>query len=111
MDRVSPGHVRDAIVNFLSHSDDSVSLKEIEAVVVRKLGDIPRSSIRSYLNLNTPATFERTERGSYRLVGTSAALSAAFPWTEHMLRVRRASFTPMPPIGYAHASLGRSMPS
>ena len=71
MNRVSPGHVRDAIVEFLSNSADSVSLREIESVVVRKLGEVPRSSIRSYLNLNTPAVFERTERGSYRLVGVS----------------------------------------
>jgi len=67
MDRVAPGHVRDAIVDFLSRSDDAVSLREIEAVVIRKLGDVPRSSIRSYLNLNTPEAFERTERGYYRL--------------------------------------------
>lgn len=85
MDRVSPGHVRDAIVEFLSHSDDSVSLKEIEAVVVRKLGDVPRSSIRSYLNLNTPTTFERTERGSYRLTGASADVrqSRTVVWPEY----------------------------
>jgi site-specific DNA-methyltransferase (adenine-specific) len=85
MDRFSPGHVRDAIVDFLSHSDDSVSLRDIEAVVVRKLGDVPRSSIRSYLNLNTPSTFERTERGSYRLAGVSRPAQASAPihWEEH----------------------------
>lgn len=85
MDRVSPGHVRDAIVDFLSNSADSVSLKEIEAVVVRKLGEVPRSSIRSYLNLNTPTMFERTERGSYRLVGVSdgAANGKRLDWVEH----------------------------
>jgi site-specific DNA-methyltransferase (adenine-specific) len=84
MDRVSPGHVRDAIVDFISHSADSVTLKEIEAVVVRKLGDVPRSSIRSYLNRNTPGAFERTERGSYRLAGfgTTEAVRAR-EWVEH----------------------------
>lgn len=85
MERVSPGHVRDAIVDFLSHSDDSVSLKEIEAVVVRKLGEVPRSSIRSYLNVNTPGTFERTERGSYRLVGAAKLVSdVRESWPEHV---------------------------
>ena len=85
MERVSPGHVRDAIVEFLSHSDDSVSIREIEAVVVRKLGEVPRSSIRSYLNLNTPGTFERTERGAYRLTGAlSVGTRAPFGWREHV---------------------------
>ena len=85
MDRVSPGHVRDAIVDFLSHSSVSVPLKGIEAVVVRKLGEVPRSSIRSYLNLNTPAIFERTDRGSYRLAGISddRVDGRAVQWTEH----------------------------
>ena len=85
MDRVSPGHVRDAIVEFLSHSADTVSLREIEAVVVRKLGDVPRSSIRSYLNLNTPAVFERPERGAYRIATPSAgAKRGSVRWAEHV---------------------------
>ncbi len=85
MDRISPGHVRDAIVEFLTNSDDSVSLRDIEAVVVRKLGEVPRSSIRSYLNLNTPNTFQRTERGSYRLTGAnrSEVSTPAIRWDEH----------------------------
>lgn len=84
MDRISPGHVRDAIVDFLSNSDDSVPLKEIEAVVVRRLGEVPRSSIRSYLNLNTPGTFERTDRGSYRLVSTKVSADNRKSWPEHV---------------------------
>jgi site-specific DNA-methyltransferase (adenine-specific) len=85
MNRVSPGHVRDAIVDFLSHSAGSVPLREIEAVVVRKLGELPRSSIRSYLNLNTPAVFERTERGHYRLADRprEASDDAAREWLEY----------------------------
>jgi site-specific DNA-methyltransferase (adenine-specific) len=84
VDRVSPRHVRDAIVDFISHSADSVTLREIEAVVVRKLGDVPRSSIRSYLNRNTPGTFERTERGSYRLAGFGTTEAVRAPeWIEH----------------------------
>ncbi len=85
MDRVSPGLVRDAIVEFLSGSAASVSLKEIEAVVVRKLGEIPRSSIRSYLNLNTPSLFERTERGYYRVAGVNDEKlnGASFTWKEY----------------------------
>ena len=37
------------------------------AAVKSRLGDVPPSSIRSYLNLNTPKTFQRTDRGRYRL--------------------------------------------
>lgn len=83
MERISPGHIRDAIVEFLSHSDESVPLKEIEAVVVRKLGNVPRSSIRSYLNLNTPALFDRAERGAYRLARTASREKAMVEWPEH----------------------------
>lgn len=31
------------------------------------VGPVPESSVRSYLNLNTPGIFERTARGQYRL--------------------------------------------
>jgi DNA modification methylase len=67
MDRIPPGQIRDTIVRFLAACDDAVSAKEIEAIVIRKLGEVPLSSIRSYLSLNTPDVFERTERGYYRL--------------------------------------------
>lgn len=65
--RRRPGQVRDAIVSFLrSHGEASVS--EIRTAVSAELGgEVPASSVRSYLNLNTPATFERTGRGRYRL--------------------------------------------
>ncbi len=65
--RMPAGRVRDAILRFLEGCGDAVSLQEIEAVVVRNIGVTPRSSIRSYLSLNTPDVFERTERGHYRL--------------------------------------------
>jgi site-specific DNA-methyltransferase (adenine-specific) len=35
--------------------------------VFEKIGTVPASSIRSYLNLNVPETFERIGRGRYRL--------------------------------------------
>jgi 16S rRNA G966 N2-methylase RsmD len=67
MDRSQPGRIRDAITDFLAGCDDAVPVGDIEAVVVRKLGAVSASSIRSYLGLNTPELFERTERGRYRL--------------------------------------------
>src|SRR5207249_8343449 len=35
---------------------------------------VPDSSVRSYLNLNTPATFRRTGHGHYQLSGPFALL-------------------------------------
>jgi site-specific DNA-methyltransferase (adenine-specific) len=68
-DRRKPGEVRDAIVAFLSKpARREASVDEIHrAVAARLSGDVARSSVRSYLNLNTPGTFVRTGRGSYRL--------------------------------------------
>lgn len=66
-ERRRPGQVRDAIVSHLRSRDDA-SVSEIRAAVSDQLGgEVPASSVRSYLNLNTPATFERTGRGRYRL--------------------------------------------
>ncbi len=42
-------------------------MREILDAVKTRVGDVPASSIRSYLNLNTPKIFERTGRGRYRL--------------------------------------------
>src|SRR5580704_15735582 len=63
-----PGTVRDAILGYLSEvTNIEASIGEIRAALTSKLGPIPASSIRSYLNLNVPATFERISRGRYRL--------------------------------------------
>lgn len=67
MDREQPGRIRDAIVDFLAHCDDAVPVGVIEDVVSKKLGAVSSSSIRSYLGMNTPELFERTERGRYRM--------------------------------------------
>ena len=64
--RAAPGTVRDSIVSYLAAAE-SASLSEIRQAVTAQIGDIPSSSVRSYLNLNTPEVFERTLRGRYRL--------------------------------------------
>jgi DNA modification methylase len=64
---VAPGMVRDSIINYLSTLGSDAALKDINAAVAAKVGKVPPSSIRSYLNLNVPDLFERTERGRYRL--------------------------------------------
>jgi DNA modification methylase len=47
------------------------STDEIVAAVKRSVGATPTSSVRSYLSLNTPKTFERVGRGRYRLQSAS----------------------------------------
>lgn len=64
--RAAPGLVRDSIVSYLTAAE-SASIAEIREAVAARIGDVPASSVRSYLNLNTPELFERTSRGRYRL--------------------------------------------
>lgn len=68
--RAAPGQVRDSIVSYLT-ATETASLAEITQAVVSRLGSIPPSSVRSYLNLNTPSLFERVERGRYQLRKTA----------------------------------------
>jgi hypothetical protein len=66
-ERLQPGAVRDVILAYLrKHGDGTV--EEIAKAADAKLGrPIPRSSVRSYLNLNVPDVFKRLERGRYKL--------------------------------------------
>jgi len=64
--RAAPGLVRDSIVTYLT-SAESASIAEICEAVAARIGDVPASSVRSYLNIKTPELFERTARGQYRL--------------------------------------------
>jgi DNA modification methylase len=63
----APGSIRDAILAYLTDIGGEASLADIRAAVSKKLGEVSSSSVRSYLNLNVPETFERTGRGRYRL--------------------------------------------
>jgi DNA modification methylase len=62
-----PGEVRDAIFSALAARPGGASLQVIEQYVVDLIGDGARSSVRSYLRLNTPSVFVRTGRGQYGL--------------------------------------------
>jgi site-specific DNA-methyltransferase (adenine-specific) len=64
--RAAPGLVRDSIVSYLTAAE-SASIAEIREAVAARIGDVPASSVRSYLNINTPELFERTGRGRYKL--------------------------------------------
>lgn len=61
------GAIRDSVVDFLTSIGSAATVPEISHAVSARLGSVSPSSIRSYLNLNTPGLFERTGRGAYRL--------------------------------------------
>ena len=63
-----PGEVRDAIIRFLDQQKGKeATISEIRQAVNQNIGDVPASSVRSYLRLNTPDMFKRTGRGRYKL--------------------------------------------
>ncbi|MBI3372533.1 MAG: site-specific DNA-methyltransferase [Betaproteobacteria bacterium] len=62
-----PGEVRDAIVSVLESRPRGASVSEIRSEVVSLIGDVPASSVRSYLQLNTPSLFARMNRAQYVL--------------------------------------------
>lgn len=75
-ERLRPGDVRDAIMGFLGNVGREASVGEIEEAVSARHGQpISGSSVRSYLQLNTPGVFSRTGPGVYAL--NSRATSAA----------------------------------
>ena len=67
IERNAPGFVRDAILAIMQRIVEPISVTELTARVNMEIGVTPSSSIRSYLLLNTPGKFLRTERGLYRL--------------------------------------------
>lgn len=71
-ERRRPGEVRDAIVDVLEGRRVAASVQEISDGVSRLIGDVSPSSVRSYLQLNTPTLFARTDRGQYVLNGFAA---------------------------------------
>lgn len=71
MNRKRPGEVRDAIVRVLEARPRGASVSEITQQVALMIGAVPSSSVRSYLQLNTPALFARMDRAQYALNGFS----------------------------------------
>jgi DNA modification methylase len=65
--RKQPGEVRDAIIATMSLQSNPMSSGEISEAVTALIGETSQSSVRSYIQLNTPTTFERESRGLYRL--------------------------------------------
>ena len=69
--RQRPGEVRDAILGYFKETGvKDAAVADVLAGVATRLGrEVPASSVRSYLRLNTPGTFKRTARGRYALAG------------------------------------------
>jgi site-specific DNA-methyltransferase (adenine-specific) len=67
--RRRPGQVRDAIVRALEKRTNGASVHQITSDVIDQIGDVPASSVRSYLRLNTPELFARMDRAQYVLQG------------------------------------------
>lgn len=65
--RRQPGEVRDAIIATMSLAIEPMSSTDIAEAVAALIGDTAASSVRSYIQLNTPETFVRESRGLYRL--------------------------------------------
>ncbi len=77
--RRRPGEVRDAIVRSLENRCSGATVQEITNDVVDMIGPVASSSVRSYLRLNTPDIFARTDRAQYLLSGFEMAQAAARP--------------------------------
>lgn len=58
------------MVEVLGARPQGASVAEIVAGVHDRIGEVSRSSVRSYLRLNTPRLFVRQDRGHYSLNGT-----------------------------------------
>lgn len=68
--RNNPGVVRDAVIAVFEKRKSVMTVAEVRDAVTEELGtDVPASSVRSYLNINTPGRFTRTARGRYKLSG------------------------------------------
>jgi site-specific DNA-methyltransferase (adenine-specific) len=83
--RNPPGRVRDGILQVMSLTSKALSVKEIEERVTQVIGPTPKSSVRSYLRLNTTDMFVREERGFYAVrsvvgMGIQRTFSAAQEW-------------------------------
>ena len=73
--RRAPGQVRDAVLTVLGTHPGGASVTQIIDGARSIIGDVPPSSVRSYLRLNTPRLFVRDGRGVYRLPGLEEGTS------------------------------------
>jgi DNA modification methylase len=85
-----PGRIRDSIVSYLGAKSGDAPLNEIHDAVAADLGAVPASSVRSYLNLNTPRTFTRTGVGRYSIRGVELVSPKKRPAAAAFFQVGKA---------------------
>ena len=109
--RRRPGEVRDAIVHVLESKRGGATLQEITGAVGHLIGSVPASSVRSYLQLNTPDLFLRTARAQYTLNGfeTEDKESAVVPLHSVQFRIGRASLYLADCIDWLHRQPANSI--
>ncbi len=76
MSKLQPGQIRDGIIAYLTANDarEGVAYEDIAVHLDKALSQpVARSSVRSYLNINTPGKFERVSPGRYRLTNARKA--------------------------------------
>lgn len=87
---IAPGRIRDSIVTYLQNRGGDASLTEINFAVFEELGRVPPSSVRSYLNMNTPEIFTRTAVGRYALCSEEPIVEGQSGITNLLAEVGRA---------------------
>jgi DNA modification methylase len=110
--RRRPGEVRDAIVHVLEGRNGGASIQRITDEVSALIGGVAPSSVRSYLQLNTPELFVKMERAQYALAGfdipeavpAPAAFSETFKFGRATLYLKDCmSWLGMQPSNSIHA--------
>ncbi len=90
MGTTPPGRIRDSIIGYLGVIGSDASLDEIHDAVRADLGSVAPSSVRSYLNLNTPQKFIRTGKGRYSISRFKGIEPVAEPKTSNFVQIGRA---------------------
>jgi site-specific DNA-methyltransferase (adenine-specific) len=85
-----PGRIRDSIIGYLGAIGCDASLYEIHDAVRADLGLVAPSSVRSYLNLNTPQKFVRTGKGRYSISRFEGIELVAEPKASNFVQIGRA---------------------
>ena len=90
MGTTPPGRIRDSIIGYLGAIGCDASLDEIHDAVRADLGLVAPSSVRSYLNLNTPQKFVRTGKGRYSITRIEGIEPVAEPKTSNFVQIGKA---------------------
>jgi len=90
MGTTPPGRIRDSIIGYLGAIGCDASLDEIHDAVRADLGLVASSSVRSYLNLNTPEKFVRTGKGRYSISRFVGIEPVAESKTSSVVRIGKA---------------------